>query len=134
MANTRELQKAIEAIVRDDNRYAVGAYVFVKMGLDYTIKVLAARDKKRKDRNVSAQELLDGLRLFALDSFGQMAKPLLDEWGVHSCADFGNIVFNLVDAQILAASKGDRIEDFYGGYDFDEAFVAPFKPKRKKAK
>lgn len=129
----RELQKALEAIVRDDSRYAVGAYIFVRMGLDYTIKRLAARDKTRKDRNVSAAELLDGIRAFALESFGQMAYTLLSEWGVKTCSDFGNIVFNLVDAQILSAAKGDKIEDFYNGYDFKEAFVAPYQPKRKKA-
>ncbi len=129
----RELQKALEAIVRDDSRYAVGAYIFVRMGLDYTIKRLAARDKTRKDRNVSAAELLDGIRAFALESFGQMAYTLLLEWGVKTCSDIGNIVFNLVDAQILSAAKGDKIEDFYKGYDFKEAFVAPYQPKRKKA-
>ena len=131
--NSRQLQKAIEAIVRDDSRYAAGAYVFVRMGLDFTIKRLAARDKTRKDRNVSAGELLDGLRAFALESFGPMAYTLLQEWGVRSCADFGNIVFNMVDARILAASKGDKIEDFCGGYDFREAFEAPFLPKKRKA-
>ena len=133
MNTPRELQKALEAIVRDDSRYAVGAYIFVRMGLDYTIKRLAARDKNRKDRNVSAAELLDGIRAFALESFGQMAYTLLSEWGVKTCSDFGNIVFNLVDAQILSAAKGDKIEGFYNGYDFKEAFVAPYQPKRKKA-
>lgn len=131
--SSRNLQKAVEAIVRDDSRYAAGAYIFVRMGLDFTIKRLAARDKNRKDRNVSAEELLDGIRAFALESFGQMAYTLLAEWGVHSCADFGNIVFNMVDARILAASKSDKIEDFCGGYDFHEAFEAPFLPKNRKA-
>lgn len=132
MGAHRQLQKALEAIVRDDSRYAIGAYIFVRMGLDYTIKRLAARDKNRKDRNVSAAELLDGIRAFALESFGQMAYTLLGEWGVKSTSDIGNIVFNLVDAQILAAAKGDKIEDFDNGYDFKEAFVLPYLPKKKK--
>lgn len=130
----RQLQKTLEAIVRDDSRYAIGAYIFVRMGLDFTIKRLAARDKNRKDRNVSSAELLDGIRAFALESFGPMAMTLFEEWGVHTCADFGNIVFNLVDAQILATSKDDKIEDFYDGYDFNEAFVKPFLPKKRKVK
>ena len=95
---------------------------------------MAARDKNRKDRNVSSAELLDGIRAFALESFGPMAMTLFEEWGVHTCADFGNIVFNLVDAQILATSKDDKIEDFYDGYDFNEAFVKPFLPKKRKVK
>ena len=27
----RQLQKTLEAIVRDDSRYAIGAYIFVRM-------------------------------------------------------------------------------------------------------
>ncbi len=133
MNKVRRLQKTLEAIVRDDSRYAIGAYIFVRMGLDFTIKRLEAQDKNRKSRNVSAQELLEGIRIFALESFGQMAMCLFESWGVRSCSDFGNIVFNLVDAQILSTSEGDKIEDFYGGYDFKEAFVLPFRPKKKKA-
>lgn len=133
MNNPRELQKTLEAIVRDDSRYAIGAYIFVRMGLDFTIKRLEAADKNRKDRNVSAKELLEGIRIFALESFGPMAFTLLENWGVHCCSDFGNIVFNLVDAQILATSKDDKIEDFCDGYDFKEAFEKPFLPKKKKA-
>ncbi|MBO5254393.1 MAG: hypothetical protein J6B07_01050, partial [Opitutales bacterium] len=81
----RQLQKTLEAIVRDDSRYAIGAYIFVRMGLDFTIKRLAARDKNRKDRNVSSAELLDGIRAFALESFGPMVMTLFEEWGVHTC-------------------------------------------------
>ncbi len=132
MGKVRELQKAVDAIVRDDPRYAAGAYIFVRMGLDFTIKLLAQNDKKRKDRNLTAQEFLDGLRIFALESFGPMAETLLESWGVKSCADFGNVVYNLVDAQVLATSKDDKIEDFYGGYSFKDAFVKPFLPKKKK--
>lgn len=132
MNNPRELQKTLEAIVRDDSRYAIDAYIFVRMGLDFTIKRLEAADKNRKDRNVSSKELLEGIKVFALESFGPMAFTLLAHWGVHKCSDFGNIVFNLVDAQILATSKDDKIEDFSDGYDFKETFEKPFLPKKKK--
>lgn len=124
----RKFQQTLESILKDDRRYAVGAYVFVRMALDYTVKKVNESDAGRKDRNVSGRELLEGIREFALDTFGPMAMPLLDEWGVRKCEDFGNIVFNLVEAKALTKTEEDRIEDFMGGYDFDEAFVKPFLP------
>ena len=124
----RKFQQTLESILKDDRRYAVGAYVFVRMALDYTVKKVNESDVGRKDRNVSGRELLEGIREFALDTFGPMSMPLLDEWGVSKCEDFGNIVFNLVEAKALTKTEEDRIEDFMGGYDFDEAFVKPFLP------
>ena len=34
----RNFQKTLESILRDDKRYGVGAYVFVRMELDFTVK------------------------------------------------------------------------------------------------
>ncbi len=129
----REFQKTIESIMRDDPRYAVGAYVFVRMALDYAVKKVSSENPDRKDRHVSARELLEGMRVFALETFGPMAKVLFDEWGVRGCGDVGEIVFNLVDAGALRKNDSDKIEDFFGVYDFDEAFVLPFKAKGKRA-
>jgi len=125
----RKFQQTLESILKDDTRYAVGSYVFVRMALDFTVRRLCTQDTKRKDRNVSAQEFLDGIRVFALETFGPMAMVLFEEWGVKSCEDIGNIVFNLIDAKALKKTADDKLEDFSGGYDFKEAFVKPFLPK-----
>ena len=61
-----------------------------------------------------------------------MALPLFEGWGVRSCLDFGQIVFNLVDARALTKTDEDRLEDFADGYDFKEAFAAPFLPQKRK--
>ena len=118
--------------MRDDSRYAAGAYIFVRMALDFTVKRLCAMNPTRKERHVSSKELLEGIRLFALETFGPMAMPLFEEWGVRSCLDFGQIVFNLVDAQALTKTDDDKLEDFADGYDFREAFVLPYLPKKGK--
>ncbi len=130
----RKFDKTVEAILRDDKRYAAGAYVFVRMALDFTVKRACAKDASRKDKQVSTTELLEGIKDFALETFGPMAMPLFEEWGVRSCEDFGAIVFNLIEAEALRKSDEDKIEDFSNGYDFEEAFVKPFLPKRKKGK
>ncbi len=123
----RDFEKALELIFKDDKRYALGAYVFVRMALDYTVKKAAAQKAGRGSRHVSAAELLDGIREFGIETFGPMAKVLLDEWNVKTTRDFGEIVFNMIKVGELSKNDDDKIEDFDNGYDFDTAFVKCFK-------
>ena len=55
-----------------------------------------------------------------------MAKAVLNNWGVRS-GDFGNIVFNLIDAGQMRKTKKDRREDFDNVFDFEAALVRDFK-------
>ena len=128
----REFQKTLDSILKDDKRFKVGAYVFVRMALDWTVKNAISTNPERRDKHVTAKEFLEGIKEFALQTFGPMSKVLFDEWGVKSCKDIGAIVFNLIDAGALRKTDDDKIEDFYDGYDFEEAFVKPFLPRRKK--
>ncbi|HTS17204.1 MAG TPA: Minf_1886 family protein [Verrucomicrobiae bacterium] len=120
--------EAVDDIIRADGRYERDAYYFVREGLDFTIKMLK-KDSRGAGRHVSGQELLDGLRRFALNEFGPMTKTVLEYWGVRQCEDFGEIVFRMVDKGILGKTEQDTREDFKGGYDFDEAFVKPYQPE-----
>ena len=81
-------------------------------------------------RHVSGPELLGGVRQYALKEFGPLVMTVFDSWGVHSCEDIGNMVFNLIDAGIFGKTEEDSIEDFKNVYDFDEAFVKPFAPEK----
>jgi len=119
--------ESVDEIIRMDGRYDRDAYYFVREGLDFTIKMLK-RDARGTGRHVSGQELLEGLRRFALDQFGPMAKTVLTYWGVNRCEDFGEIVFHMVDKGILGKTEQDTPEDFKGGYDFNEVFVKPYQP------
>ncbi|HUJ09629.1 MAG TPA: Minf_1886 family protein [Verrucomicrobiae bacterium] len=119
--------ESVDEIVREDGRYDKDAYYFVREGLDYTIKLLK-KQSRGTGRHVSGQELLEGLRRFALEEFGPMSKTVLTYWGVKQCEDFGAIVFHMVDKGILGKTEQDTPEDFKGGYDFEEAFVKPYRP------
>ena len=112
-----------KTVLKNDPRYVAEAYHFVRSGLDFTVR------KLKKPRHVSGQELLDGMREYALQEFGPVAKRVLSEWGITECVDFGNIVFNLVNEGLLGKTDDDSIEDFTQGYDFHEAFIQPFRPK-----
>ncbi len=117
----------VSEIVERDARYDARAYAFVRDGLDYTIKMLK-RSQSGSTRHVSGAELLDGLRKHTLNEFGPMGKLVLNEWGVHACEDFGQIVFTLVNHGVLGKSEADRPDDFSPGFSFDDAFVLPFLP------
>jgi uncharacterized repeat protein (TIGR04138 family) len=112
----------LEKIAVRDPRYAIEAYGFLRAGLDFTVRRL------ERPRHVSGHELLDGLREFALNEFGPMAQTVLNGWGIERTEDFGEMVFNLVDAGLLGRTDEDDRADFADGYDFDEAFRRPFRP------
>jgi uncharacterized repeat protein (TIGR04138 family) len=81
----------------------------------------------KTERHLTGKELCEAIRIYALEQFGYMAKCVLNCWGIRSTADFGEIVFNLIEIQQMRKTKYDRREDFENVYDFDEAFVRGFK-------
>lgn len=117
----------LELILARDSRYQRDAYLFVRDALDYTQKNLR-RSSKGELRHVSGQELLTGIRHYALSQFGPMTITVFEEWGIRQCEDFGEIVFNMVDIGLLGKTAQDRREDFADGYDFATAFKHPFLP------
>lgn len=118
--NTEEL---LGSILKRDSRYTAEAYFFVRDALDHTVRQL------EMPRHVGGQELLDGIRNYAISEYGPVTKRVLSEWGINECIDFGHIVFNLVNEGLLGKTAEDSIDDFSGGYDFTEAFLHPFRPK-----
>ena len=120
--------EAVNQICDADTRYDMEAYIFIREALDYTIKMLQKPDSG-SSRHLSGQELLEGLRQYALSEFGPMALKVLNSWGITSTDDFGAIVFNLVNAGEFGKTDDDKAEDFTGGYDFHDAFAKPFLPK-----
>ena len=120
-------EETVELIRAKDPRYARDGYQFVREALDYTQKTIG-RENRGRLRHVSGQELLLGIRGFALAQFGPMAMTVFEEWGIHQCRDFGDIVFNMVENGLLAKTEKDNRADFDGGYDFYEAFRRPFLP------
>lgn len=120
----------LERILSRDRRYAREAYVFVREALDFTQKLIS-RESQGAMRHVTPQELLDGIRQYALQQFGPMAATVFEEWGIKNCGDFGEIVFNMIDGELLAKTENDTRDDFQNGYDFTIAFRKPFWPQSR---
>ena len=139
------LEQAVDQILVKDLRYARDAYIFLREALDHTQKSVskptregrgsheAKQEEKPMVRHVTPHQLLEGIRVYALEQFGPMVTTVFEEWGIHNCTDFGEIVFNMVEIGLLAKTEKDSREDFKNGYKFDDAFRKPFLPESKKS-
>jgi len=126
----------VQMICREDPRYERRAYFFLREALDHTVtsirKAEAKGGKKRETNHVSGQELLEGIRDFALVQYGPMAQLVFTSWGIRRCADFGEMVYQLIEHGVFSKTESDRKEDFADIYDFEEVFVKPFQPRQRR--
>ena len=127
MIETPCFAQAVEEIIQRDTRYDRAAYAFVRDALDCTVKHRGKLNGEMRE-HVTGQELLAGLRQFALQQFGPMVPTVFEHWGIQSTYDIGCIVFNLIGAGIFGKTERDSLDDFRDVFCFQEAFVKPFRP------
>lgn len=125
--------EVVDRIHAKDPTYAKGAYEFVRQGLNFTLTRLQKDGALPGRGHISGQQLLEGLRLFAIDQFGPLVLTVFEEWNIRDCSDFGRIVFKLVEHGVLGKRDSDSMDDFEGGYDFVEAFAKPYEPQSEPA-
>lgn len=108
---------------RNGSRFAEAAYYFVLESLDYTLFTLGRNRLTGEDRHLTADELLDGIRRYAQEEFGPLARFAFRSWGVERTDDFGSLVFEMIESGLLNKQESDRLADFEDVYDFDEVFA-----------
>jgi len=112
-----------ERLLREDGRYPREAYAFLQQGLEHTTRALhGEREGAGRTRHVTGQQLCEGLRSLAIQRWGMLARDVLANWGIHRTRDFGEMVFLLVQSQLLGKQESDAISDFDNVFDFTEAF------------
>ena len=95
--HTANFDEALDQIVLKDPRYHRDAYLFIREALDHTQRIINKATKSEKGeksesrqsvgddlvegkvRHVTGQELLSGIRDYALDQFGPMTLTVLNE-------------------------------------------------------
>jgi uncharacterized repeat protein (TIGR04138 family) len=129
-----DVNEIITLIRKEDPRFDRMAYCFVRDGLEHAVKALKKRDAARAkvSRHVTGRELAEGLRDYALEQFGPLAKTVLNAWGLQETIHFGDIVYNLIDYNVFSKTESDRREDFADVYGFEEAFEEPFRPRARR--
>jgi uncharacterized repeat protein (TIGR04138 family) len=111
------LSEGLDQVAAMRPEYDKDAFHFVRDGVDHAVRSLS-----RTSRQVTPSELLDSLRVLALERYGPAAREQLCSWGVTRCEDFGEIVFTLIDSGLFGKRPEDKKEDFENGYDFATAF------------
>ena len=127
--------QCLEEVVERDPRYAYEAYEFVFAALAHTQKMLGRQPFPEtaadQDHHVSGPQLLEGVRDLALREFGLMARTVFHVWGIDRTADFGEIVFNLVEANLMSKTAEDDRNDFKDVYDLEKALVHDYRIELK---
>lgn len=113
-------EEKFDRLLKNHKEYDEKAYDFIYDALDYTLKNIGKI--KVKNQHVSVEELSQGFRLHAIDQFGCLAKTVLNEWGIKTTRDIGNIVFNLIDYNLMGMEPFDTKEQFNDLYNFKEVF------------
>lgn len=124
----KDYESAIAQLVIENPRYPAEAYAFLREVMAFTSQTLK-KPEHGPGRHMSGRELLDGMRRYALQEFGPIARTVLASMGITRTEDLGELVFSLVNCGILGKTEEDRKSDFANGYDFREAFDAPFLPR-----
>lgn len=128
-----EFPNPLYRVLREDPRYSLEAYQFVRESLSYAQEVMGMGITESVpgtevpvDRHLTGQQLCEASRRYALEQFGLMAKTVLTTWGIHSTEDLGEIVYNLIKVDLMKKSDSDRREDFDGVFDFDSGLTESF--------
>ena len=110
-------------------KYHPAAYHFVDEALRFTQGEFggpAAKGSDDKIDHITGEELLEGIRKYALQEYGLMTLTVFHQWGIHSTDDFGRIVYLLIDRGAMRKTDDDQLSDFFGVYNFNEAFDSQY--------
>lgn len=127
--DSKAFDSKIKTLSRQERRFKPGAYHFILDALDYVSNFLGKSRESGISRHVSVDELLEGIREYALDEYGPLAKVVLEYLGIYSTEDIGDLVFQLVDLGYLNRQDSEQKEDFCNGFDFEEVFEENFTVK-----
>ncbi|MCR5413567.1 MAG: hypothetical protein K6F50_02410 [Kiritimatiellae bacterium] len=105
-------------ITAKDDRYDARAYALLMDVVNYL--------SGDKHLHMDAAAIMDEFKERTLDQYGPLSYTVLREWGVHSCEDIGEMMFNLTEGNRVRKDENDTAEAFTCGYDFKEAFLDPY--------
>ncbi|MDO4574818.1 MAG: hypothetical protein Q4D98_06350 [Planctomycetia bacterium] len=131
----------LRSILDRDSRYKLNAYYYVLETLDFARSELGmghlternphTADEENDEpenlaRHITGEELCEALKIRATWMFGYMAKTVFQQWGITTTDDFGEIVYNMIEAGKMRAADGESRADFHDLYDFQTVFCDAF--------
>jgi uncharacterized repeat protein (TIGR04138 family) len=121
------MKQTIEEIASEDGRYSAEALKFVYEGLGATIRKIKEADDEDQPRHITGAEFSRGLARLAIERWGRLSRMVLNQWGVRTTRDLGEIVYLMINQKWMTAQETDTIEDFDDVYNFEDVFEKQFK-------
>ena len=109
-----ELSKATEELRLTYPNYTLESYQFVSNAVSCTIAKLASH------RHISAAELLVGIRDYARERYGAVAPLVMDQLGLRTARNVGEVVYLLISVKLLSASPEDSPDDFNVAFSWED--------------
>ena len=109
-----ELSKATEELRLTYPNYTLESYQFVSNAVSCTIAKLTAH------RHISAAELLVGIRDYARERYGAVAPLVMEQLGLRTARNVGEVVYLLISVNLLAASPEDSPDDFNVAFSWED--------------
>jgi uncharacterized repeat protein (TIGR04138 family) len=109
--------------------YHPAAQRFVLESLRYIQEQLGRDRGSDKSGHISGPELLEGVRQLGIQRYGMLCPTVFRKWNVLSTADFGHIVFRMIEDGEMRKTPEDSLDDFHDVYDFDRVFIEEYDPE-----
>ena len=121
------MKKTIEEIAGQDGRYNAEGLKFVYEGLGASIQQNKEVQDEDQPHHITGAEFSRGLAQLAIERWGRLGRMVLNQWGIRTTRDMGEIVYLMIQHQWMTAQDSDTIEDFDNVYDFEDVFEKHFK-------
>lgn len=120
-------KEKIVQLLAADPRFGWEAYLFIEEAVQHTQATLGrqlkeGQDEPGEDHHLSARELCNGIRDLAMERYGPLAGAVVKQLGIRETKDVGDLVWNMVEHELLIKSDSDQKEDFRDLFDLREEF------------
>ena len=119
-------------VVDQYQTYPLGAYVMIYEVLDWVFT--EGSEQGRQRGHLTGQELAQKVFLFSVGRYGLLGRMIWEELNISTSEDVGEIVYHLVDNELMGKQDTDRKEDFEGLFTIDDFDQVVMRLKGDRAK
>lgn len=109
----KDLGSELLELVKQDSAYPVGAYILIYEVLDW----MKDNGLVKQGEHITGQGLAITIIAYAIQHYGLLTEAILKELGITKSEDVGNIVWNLVEANLIGKQPNDSRQDFAKVFD-----------------
>lgn len=119
----------LQELCKRDQRYPFEAYEFLYAALGFVQheRVKQGLVKEETDKHLTGQQLAEGYKDLAVQEFGMLAPTVFQAWNIRQTADIGQMVYNLININMMSKTESDRLEDFSNVYEIPNALLQGFR-------